>query len=240
MNEKFIDNKGNYCIFLDQGIKYSINNTVAFVRYINISKFIINNGIGFEEINETTKKKSYHYFSFDTTQEEERLKAAINHANKISDGHKNSAPKVSNSGNKKTYTTQEKHRQGIIILLLAAAMIIIGCATGATVLVIPSIICVFVGLYMWSTNKSQYEIDQNKRLAEAQANLLIAKAKAGQKITDDDFVTTRSAKEKAQRKAETKEIVKGAVIGGVVAGDVGAVVGAIAAKNKIDNKKNNN
>jgi len=97
------------------------------------------------------------------------------------------------------------------------------------------IVIVGIILYYGSGQAAKDEKRQREELAKAQAELWIAKAKAGQKITDDDC--TPYEVKKMQEKEETKKIIKGAVVGSVIAGDAGAVVGATIAKNKIDNEK---
>lgn len=98
-------------------------------------------------------------------------------------------------------------------------------------------IIVIVGIiwYVASGQLSKDEKREREELAKTQANLLIAKANAGQKLTKDDL--TSYDEKRRQEKKETKEIIKGAVAGSIIAGDAGAVVGAVIAKNKIDNEK---
>ena len=88
-------------------------------------------------------------------------------------------------------------------------------------------------------NDKKRQEEQQKRFKEKEAELLIAKVKAGKQLTEDDYLPyeVKKMKEKQEAKEETKKIIKGAVVGGIVAGDAGAVVGATIAKNKIDKEK---
>ena len=125
------------------------------------------------------------------------------------------------------------NKKGKLILLIGIVLIVIGCALSAGWLAPFAIFAFIWGFLITMTNKTEYQIRQEKALANAKANLMIAQVKAGQKINLDDTSYSREAKQKE----ETQKIVKGAVIGGVVAGPAGAVVGATVAKNKIDNEK---
>ena len=104
------------------------------------------------------------------------------------------------------------------------------------------LIIVIVGIiwYVCSGQMKKEQEAQNKRMAEAYANLAISRAKLGQTPLTNKEIDDITGITKAKQAEETKKIVKGAVVGGIVAGDAGAIVGATIAKNKIDSEKGNN
>ena len=127
----------------------------------------------------------------------------------------------------------QRNKTGKTILLISIVLIIIGCAASAAWLGLFAVIGFVIGFIITMSNRTEYQIQQEKDLAESTAQLIIAKAIARERIDLDDTPSARVA----SQKEETKQIVKGAVIGSIVAGDAGAVVGATIAKNKIDRTK---
>lgn len=127
-----------------------------------------------------------------------------------------------------------RNKTGKKILLVGIVLIVLACTdTDVAWLGLFGIVAFIAGFFITMQNRTEHQIRETKALAISTVNLMVAKAKAGQKIDLDDTPAARAAKQKE----ETKKIVKGAVVGGIVAGDAGAVVGATIAKNKIDNEK---
>ena len=95
----------------------------------------------------------------------------------------------------------KRNTQGKIILGVSAVLILFACA-GAIALGVIGLIGLFVGFIMVCANKSEYTIRQEKALSKTAADLMIAQARAGQKINLD----TPTA-QKARQKEETKDFV---------------------------------
>lgn len=135
----------------------------------------------------------------------------------------------------------ERHNLGVALLLGGLVLLTIGCYSAAFLAVI-GFFAMLIGGILALTNYSNKMIEDDKKIAQAQVNLLSQQVKAGRPITTsqiDQMSGYAKVKKQEETKKETKKIIKGAVAGGIVAGDIGAVAGAVAAKNKIDREKEN-